>query len=353
MSDVTATNLPIAACLPALLDSLAANPNAVLVAPPGAGKTTTVPLALLDAAWCGGGRIVMLEPRRLAARAAASRMASLIGEAVGGTVGYRTRLDSAVSAATRIEVVTEGLLVRRLLGDPGLTGVAAVVFDEVHERGLDADLALAFCLDVQREYRPELRLLAMSATADGARLSALMAAPVIESAGRAFPVELRHAARDLGSARDLAEAMARAVRAALAEHASGDVLAFLPGMGEIRRVQAALAGVAARVLVPITGTREDGRSGVSVLALAASSRRCTSSTAVACSVASMRPSARSRSSSASCARCSAMAASRLPRAAPAWRRVSTSGAIVTTASTAKASQIIVVIASSACPALPR
>ncbi len=137
--------LPVAEALPALLESLATRPNAVLVAPPGAGKTTTVPLALLDAAWRADGRIVMLEPRRLAARAAASRMASLIGEAPGQTIGYRTRLDSAVSAATRIEVVTEGLLVRRLQGDPGLTGVAAVIFDEVHERGLDADLALAFC----------------------------------------------------------------------------------------------------------------------------------------------------------------------------------------------------------------
>ena len=247
MFDVTATGLPIAACLPALLDSLAVLPNAVLVAPPGAGKTTTVPLALLDAPWCAGGRIVMLEPRRLAARAAAGRMAGLIGEATGGTVGYRTRLDSAVSAATRIEVVTEGLLVRRLLGDPGLAGVAAVIFDEVHERGLDADLALAFCLDLQREYRPELRLLAMSATADGARLSALMAAPVIESAGRAYPVDIRHSARDLASVRDLPDAVARAVRGALAELA-GDVLAFLPGMGEIRRVEAALRGAPALVL---------------------------------------------------------------------------------------------------------
>ncbi len=243
--------LPVAEALPALLESLATRPNAVLVAPPGAGKTTTVPLALLDAAWRADGRIVMLEPRRLAARAAASRMASLIGEAPGQTIGYRTRLDSAVSAATRIEVVTEGLLVRRLQGDPGLTGVAAVIFDEVHERGLDADLALAFCLDLQREYRPELRLLAMSATADGARLATLMDAPVIASAGRMFAVDLRHAARDLAGPRDLPDAMARAVRGALAEQA-GDILAFLPGMAEIRRVQAALSGAPALVL-PLHG----------------------------------------------------------------------------------------------------
>jgi ATP-dependent helicase HrpB len=251
MIDFVSSGLPVADCLEALLASLESRTNAVLVAPPGAGKTTLVPLALMGAAWRGDGKIVMLEPRRLAARAAATRMASLIGEPVGQTIGYRTRLDSAVSAATRIEVVTEGLLVRRLQGDPGLAGTAAVIFDEVHERGLDADLALAFCLDLQREYRPELRLLAMSATADGARLSTLLDAAVIESAGRMFSVDMRQAARDLASVRDLPDAMARAIRSALAEH-GGDVLAFLPGSGEIRRTQSALAGVAALVL-PLHG----------------------------------------------------------------------------------------------------
>jgi ATP-dependent helicase HrpB len=239
--------LPVAEAMPALLAALAAHPNAVLVAPPGAGKTTLVPLALLDAPWRDGGRILMLEPRRLAARAAATRMAATLGEPVGRTAGYRTRLDSAMSDATLIEVVTEGLLVRRLQRDPGLDGVACVIFDEVHERGLDADLALAFCLDLQRGLRPELRLLAMSATADGARLSALLDGPVIESAGRMFPVEVRHAARDIAGPRDLADAMARAIRAALAGEA-GDILAFLPGMGEIRRTEQALSGCGALVL---------------------------------------------------------------------------------------------------------
>ena len=241
------SDLPITAVLPILLDSLAGRPNAVLIAPPGAGKTTLVPLALRAAAWCGDQRIVMLEPRRLAARAAATRMASLLGEPVGQTVGYRTRLESAVSAATRIEVVTEGLLVRRLQSDPGLSGAAAVIFDEVHERGLDADLALAFCLDLQRGLRPELRLLAMSATADGARLGPLLDAAVIESAGQAHPVAIRHASRDIAASRDLPEALARAVRAALDEH-RGDILAFLPGMAEIRRAQAALENCGALVL---------------------------------------------------------------------------------------------------------
>lgn len=250
------TDLPVADALPRLRAALDQGGGAVLVAPPGAGKTTLVPLALLAAPWRGDGRIVMLEPRRLAARAAARRMAELIGEEPGGLIGYRTRLDGASSAATRIEVVTEGLLVRRLLADPTLDGVACVIFDEIHERSVDVDAALAFCLDLQRELRPDLRLVAMSATTDAATLSQRMNAPVIESAGRMFPVEIRHARRDIPHQRDLPDAMARAIRAALAED-EGDILAFLPGVGEIRRTQAALADVAAEVL-PLYGELPPG-----------------------------------------------------------------------------------------------
>ncbi len=246
-----APELPVAGALSALHALLTAGRNAILVAPPGAGKTTLVPPALLDAPWRGDGRIVMLEPRRLAARAAAARMASLRGEAVGQLVGYRTRLDRAVSTDTRIEVITEGLLVRRLHADPGLDGVAAIILDEVHERSLEADLALALCLDLQRTLRPELRLIAMSATADGARLAGLMDAEVIESAGRAHPVQVEHAARDIAGPRDLPQAMARAIRAALAAR-DGDILAFLPGMAEIRRTESELAGCPALVL-PLHG----------------------------------------------------------------------------------------------------
>jgi ATP-dependent helicase HrpB len=222
--------------------------NGVLVAPPGAGKTTVVPLALMGA---GVSKILVLEPRRLAARAAAVRMASLLGEEVGGRVGFTTRLETRRSAGTVVEVITEGLLTSRLLGDPGLEGVACVIFDEVHERSLEADLALALTLDLQRGLRPELRILAMSATPDTGPLAALLDATVVESAGRMFPVEVRHSARDIPTARELPEALARAVREALAAH-PGDVLAFLPGMAEIRRAEAALAGVAADVL-PLHG----------------------------------------------------------------------------------------------------
>jgi ATP-dependent helicase HrpB len=249
--------LPVSEALPALRAALSNASNAVLIAPPGAGKTTIVPLALMEEAWAAEGRILVLEPRRVAARAAARRMASLLGEdQPGGTIGLSTRLDRQFSDRTRVEVVTEGLLVRRLQTDPGLEGVAAIFFDEAHERNLDTDLALALALDLQRALRPELRLLAMSATLDGASFAGLMseggqAAPVIESLGRAFPVELRHRARDLRDPRDLPEAMASAIREALITH-PGDVLAFLPGWGEIRRTAERLGGIDALVL-PLHG----------------------------------------------------------------------------------------------------
>ncbi len=245
-------DLPVAEALPALTAALAAQPNAVLIAPPGAGKTTLVPLVLRDQPWAAGGKLLVLEPRRVAARAAARRMAELLGEPLGETIGLATRLDRFGSARMRVEVVTEGLLVRRLQGDPGLEGVAGVLFDEAHERNLDTDLALALCLDLQRGLRPELRLLAMSATLDGAAFAGLLGgAPCIESLGRAFPVTLAHRARDLADPKELPAAMAAAIRTALREH-PGDVLAFLPGWGEIRRTAEALAGVPATVL-PLHG----------------------------------------------------------------------------------------------------
>ena len=231
--------LPIHDVLPDLQAALAARTCAVLAAPPGAGKTTVVPLALLEAPWRGDGRILMLEPRRLAARAAAERMARTLGEKVGETVGFRVRLQSRVSARTRIEVVTEGVFTRMILDDPGLTGVACVIFDEFHERSLDADLGLALARDSQGLVRDDLRILVMSATLDGAAVSRLLDdAPVIESVGRMFPVDTRYLGRD--PRQRIEDGVVRAVERALAEE-EGGVLAFLPGQGEIRRAAEALA----------------------------------------------------------------------------------------------------------------
>jgi len=238
------TDLPIFAVLPDLLAALRTGSNAVLVAPPGAGKTTAVAPALLGEDWCTG-EVLLLSPRRLAARAAAERMAALAGESAGGTYGYATRMDSKRSAATRVTVVTEGIFVARIQADPELAGVSAVLFDEVHERSLDGDFGLALALDAQGALRPDLRLVAMSATLDGARFSSLLGAkelgaPVIESEGRSYPLALRYLGRS-GDGR-IEDAMASAIRQALRE-AEGGVLAFLPGVAEIERTAERLEGL--------------------------------------------------------------------------------------------------------------
>lgn len=246
----TSSDLSVTGALPALLAALADAGVAVLTAPPGAGKSTLVPLALLDAAWLGARRIVLLEPRRLAARALAARMASLLGEEVGATVGYRMRQDTKVSGGTRLEVVTEGVLTRMLQDDPALEGVGALLFDEFHERSLQADLGLALAIDVRANLRPDLRLLVMSATLQAARVAALLGgAPVITAEGRSFPVATRY----LPPRPDepLPRSVAAAVRRALAETA-GDVLVFLPGSAEIRRTAEHLS---ATLVVPAVTVR--------------------------------------------------------------------------------------------------
>lgn len=225
--------LPVDEVLPQLRAVLDARGEAVLVAPPGAGKTTRVPPALLDAPWAKTGKIVLLSPRRIAARAAAARMASERGERVGETIGYRVRLDSKVSACTRIEVVTEGVFTRMILDDPELSGVTAVLFDEFHERSLDGDLGLALARDAQSALRPDLKLVVMSATLDAARVAALLGdAPVIVSEGRMFPVAHIYRPRDPRA--PLQQDVAAAVRAALASE-PGSALVFLPGVREIER----------------------------------------------------------------------------------------------------------------------
>jgi ATP-dependent helicase HrpB len=229
--------LPIDEALPALTTALRASNTAVLVAPPGAGKTTRVPLVLADEPWAKG-KILVLEPRRIAARAAADRMAKTLGQSVGETVGLRVRFGSRVSGKTRIEVVTEGVFTRLILDDPELKGIAAVLFDEFHERSLDADLGLALARDVQQGLREGLKILVMSATIDGARVAALFGnAPVIESQGRAFPVDTRYLGRDPRARIEdqMADAVTRALRAE-----PGSVLAFLPGAAEIRRTETLL-----------------------------------------------------------------------------------------------------------------
>ncbi|MCZ8151078.1 MAG: ATP-dependent helicase HrpB [Rhodobacteraceae bacterium] len=258
MSDSRPT-LPIDAALPDLRAALAARGMAVLQAPPGAGKTTRVPLDILAAGLVPEGRIVMLEPRRLAARAAAERMAETLGEPVGRTVGYRIRGEAKVSPATRIEVVTEGILTRMIQSDPGLQGIGAVIFDEFHERSLNADLGLALCLEIRGALREDLMLLVMSATLEAAPVARLMGdAPMVTSEGRAFPVETRWLPRPPDASLRYEAGMANLVQQALEETETGGVLVFLPGEGEIRRVEAVLTGrlPAGVVIRPLFGAME-------------------------------------------------------------------------------------------------
>ncbi|AYG61220.1 ATP-dependent helicase HrpB [Rhizobium jaguaris] len=245
--------LPVSHVLPDIGTALAKERRAVLSAPPGAGKTTLVPLYLLGQNWRGDGRIILLEPRRLAARAAASRMASLLGEQVGDTVGYRMRLDNRVSAKTRIEVVTEGVFARMILDDPELSGVSTVIFDEFHERSLDADFGLALAVDVQSALRDDLRILVMSATLDIERVGALLEhPPVIESMGRSFPIDIRHQDRPAGER--IEDTVTRAILDAYAME-QGSILAFLPGQAEITRTVERLEGRVApeTVIAPLYG----------------------------------------------------------------------------------------------------
>lgn len=245
-------DFPIQSLLPDILASLAQHPRLVLEAPPGAGKTTQVPLALLDAEWREGKKILMLEPRRVAARAAAGFMARQLAEAVGQTVGYRIRFESKISAATQIEVLTEGLLTRRIQDDPTLEDVAAILFDEFHERHLAGDLGLALALDIQQQLRPDLRLLVMSATLDGERLARQLQATRLSSEGRSFPVDISH----FPARKDEAPGLQcrRAIELALQQH-PGDILVFLPGQREIKALESALAIVSdpALEILPLHG----------------------------------------------------------------------------------------------------
>jgi ATP-dependent helicase HrpB len=277
-----AASLPIAEALAPLANALSERACVVLVAPPGAGKTTVVPLVLMNEPWVQGRKLIVLEPRRLAARAAAARMAATLGEPVGETVGYRVRLETRVSARTRIEVVTEGVFTRMILDDPGLDGVAAVLFDEFHERSLDADLGLAFACDAQRLLREDLRLLVMSATLDGARIAALLDdAPVVESLGRAFPVETRYLGRDQRASID--EQMARAIGRAI-DAEEGGVLAFFPGQGEILRTADRLRdalGARPVDIHPLYGALETGDQDLAIAPAPPGRRKIVLATSIA------------------------------------------------------------------------
>jgi ATP-dependent helicase HrpB len=276
------TPLPIDDVLGALRVGLAEHSSAVLVAPPGAGKTTRAPLALLDEHWAKDKRLILLEPRRIAARAAAARMAATLGEKVGETIGLRVRLTSLVSKRTRIEVVTEGVFARMILDDPALEGVAAVLFDEFHERSLDADLGLAFALDAQQGLREDLRLLVMSATLDGARVRALLGdAPLIESQGRAFPVVTRYVGRNPSARID--DEVTRVTLEALASD-TGSILVFLPGQGEIRRVAESLEARIKRPdvdIAPLYGALDTRTQDLAVAPSPAGRRKIVLATSIA------------------------------------------------------------------------
>ena len=273
-------SLPVQEILPDLLAALRAGPNAVLVAPPGAGKTTAVPPALIDQPWCSG-QVWVLSPRRVAARAAAERMAQMLQEKPGETIGYRTRMDSKVGAKTRVVVMTEAIFVNAIAQDPELAGVSAVLFDEAHERQLDSDLGLALALQTQEVLREDLRLLVMSATIDGARFAALMGAdaPVLESAGKAWPLELRWLGSD--PARRIEDRMASALLTAWRE-TDGDILAFLPGVGEIERVRERLEErLAGTPILPLHGQCEPAAQREAIRKDAQGRRRIVLATAIA------------------------------------------------------------------------
>jgi ATP-dependent helicase HrpB len=270
--------LPIDEALPALRDALRNRTAAVLQAPPGAGKTTRVPLALRDEPWLDGRRIVILEPRRLAARAAARRMAWMLDERPGETVGYRIRHESAVGPATRVVVVTEGVLTRLLQRDPALEDVGLVIFDEFHERSIHADLGLALALQTQAVLRSELRILVMSATLEGGPVSALLGdSPIITSEGRSWPVEVRHLVPRTGAR--LEHTVAGAVRRALDDE-PGDILVFLPGAGEIRRVASLLNDVPASVM-PLHGNLPPDHQDRAILPSSPGARKIVLATSIA------------------------------------------------------------------------
>ena len=273
-------SLPVDEALPRLKQALQSRNAAVLVAPPGAGKTTRVPLALLGAPWLAGRKIVMQEPRRLAARAAARRMAATLGEPVGETVGYRVRFDTRVGPRTRIEVVTDGLFLRLLQDDPSLDGVGCVIFDELHERGLETDLSFALVREAQTALREDLRVIAMSATLDpGSVADRLGGAPVIESAGRMFAVDTRYLDRE--PAGRIEDAVASTVRRALADE-SGSALVFLPGVGEIRRVEERLANLGATVdVAPLYGDLSPAEQDRAITPSPAGRRKVVLATAIA------------------------------------------------------------------------